>query len=109
MYKGILAIKSLHNFINSRPENSNGYTEKLKVKYSATTAIAGKFPNGTGFLEYLLAKEAVPLSWNNYCALMEADCVIWEGKADELSKGVLLLENSKNEVVKKNLCLAFAR
>ena len=34
------------------------YKEELKIKYIATTAIAGEFSNGTGFLEYLLAKEA---------------------------------------------------
>ena len=77
--------------------------------YSATTVIAGKFPNGTRFLEYLVAKEAVPLSWDNYCGLSDVDQVIWKGRVDELSKAMLLLANSKNEADKKDLCHAFAQ
>ena len=68
-YKGVVTIKSLYNFTNPRPEDPYGYKKELNVKYSARTAIAVKFPNATGFLEYLLAKEETPLSWNHYCGL----------------------------------------
>ena len=66
LYKGVIATKSLLNFTNFRPKNSHRYEEELKIKFNAMTAIAGKFPNGKGFPDYLLAKEVAPLSWNDY-------------------------------------------
>ena len=39
LYKEVIAIKSLHDSINPRPEDFYGYREVLKVKYSATTTI----------------------------------------------------------------------
>ena len=62
-------IKSLHNFTNFKPEDPHRYKKELNVKYDAATAIVEKFPNETGFLEKLLAKETVPLTWNNYCGM----------------------------------------
>lgn len=94
-YKGVTAIKVLFCFVNHRLDDSQGYKEELKVKYSVTMTISGKFPNWTGFLEYLLAKEVAPLNWVDYCALSEANWIIWEGKADGLSKSVFLLVNLK--------------
>ena len=56
LYKGVITTKLLLNFTNPRPDDLNGYTEELKIKYSAMKAIAREFPNGTEFLEYLLTK-----------------------------------------------------
>ena len=99
----------LHISTNPKPEDSHGYKEELNDKYSVITAISRKFPNGTEFLEYLLAKEVTPLNQNDYCGLPEADWVRLEGRADELLKAMLLRENSKNKAAKKDCCLAFAQ
>ena len=41
--------------------------------------------------------------------MSEVNQVILEGRADDLSKTMLLLLNSKNEAAKKNLFLTFAQ
>ena len=68
-YEGVIATKWLLNFTNPRLEDPHEHKEELKVKYSATPAVAGKFPNGIVFLEILLAKKTALLDWNNYCTL----------------------------------------
>ena len=50
-YKVVVVVKSLHNFTNPRATDPNGFKEEVKVKYDATMAIVGKFPNRTVFLE----------------------------------------------------------
>ena len=66
----LLQLNHIHNFTNSKPEDPHGYKVELKVRYNATTAIARKLPNRTGFLVKLLTKETVPLDWNNYCRMI---------------------------------------
>ena len=68
-YKTVVAIKLLHNFTAFKLEDPHGCKEELKVKNNAKMAITGKFPNGTGLLEILLAKEQVSLYCNNYCGM----------------------------------------
>ena len=46
-YKIAVAVKSLHNYTNLKPDNPHGFKEELKVKYNTTLAIVGKFPNRT--------------------------------------------------------------
>ena len=47
LYKGVIILKLLHIFTNPRPEDHHGYKKEFKVKNSAMTEIAGKFPSGT--------------------------------------------------------------
>ena len=108
-YKGVIATKFLLNFTNPRPDDPHEYKEELKIKYSVMTIIAGKFPNGTGLLKYLLAKEIIPLNCIDYFGLSKADWVTWKGRIDELWEAMLILANSKNEVAKKDLPLTFAQ
>ena len=67
-YKIAVAVKSLHNYTNLKPDNPHGFKEELKVKYNATLAIVGKFPNGTALMEKLL-KEDGGKPRNNYCKM----------------------------------------
>ena len=50
-YKIAIAVKPLHNYTNLKPGNPHGLIEELKVKYEATLAIVGKFPNRTALME----------------------------------------------------------
>ena len=64
--------------------------EQVKIKYEATKAIVGKFPNnGIATLMALLSKVLVPLDWPGYCALLEADQLVWELRADALNQARL--------------------
>ena len=63
-YKIVVVIKPLHNFTNSTQEVPHGYKEEVKVKYDTRMAIVRNFPNGTRFLEMLLAKEKILLNSN---------------------------------------------
>ena len=53
-YKIAVAVKLLHNYSNPEPNNPHRFKEDLKIKYKATLAIVGKFPNETGVMEQLL-------------------------------------------------------
>ena len=53
----VVAVKSLHNFSNSKPNDPHAFKGELKIKFGALSAIVGKFPNGTGVLEHLLKAE----------------------------------------------------
>ena len=55
-YKISVAVKSLHNDSNPKPNNPNGFKE-LKIKYKATLAIVGKFPKRIRVMEQLLKAE----------------------------------------------------
>ena len=50
----VVAVKSLHNFSSSKPNDAYAFKEELKIKFDAVLAIVGKFPNGTGVMEQLL-------------------------------------------------------
>ena len=57
-YKVVVTVKSLNNFTNPRADDPHGFKKEVKVKYDATMAIVGKFPDGTAFLEQLLVADA---------------------------------------------------
>ena len=54
-YKQVIAIKLLNTYTNDEPQDPHGFKEQVKIKYKATKAIAGKFPNGTAVLMELLS------------------------------------------------------
>ena len=103
-YKQVVAIKSLNTY------TPHCFKEQVKIKYEATKAIAGKFPNGTAALIELLSK-ALPalLDWAGYCVWLEADQFVWKLRADALNQSILYLMNSKNENAKKDLRLAYSK
>ena len=49
-YKQVVAVKSMNNYTNNEPYDPHGFKEQVKIKYEATKAVAGKFPNGTATL-----------------------------------------------------------
>ena len=72
-YKNILVVKSLNNFSNAKLNDPHRFKEELKIKYDAILAVIGIFPDGTGPMLALLAPEATPLDWDNYCGMTVAD------------------------------------
>ena len=57
------------NYTNNKKYNPHGFKEQVKIKYEATKAIAGKFPNGTTALMELLSNaQPAALDWDGYCA-----------------------------------------
>ena len=75
----------LNTYTNNEPQDIHGYKEQVKIKYKATKAIMGKFPNGTTAQMELLSKALVLLKWAGYCALSEKDQLVWEVRADALN------------------------
>ena len=59
----------MNNYTNNEPYNLHGFKESIKIKYEATKAITGKFPNETAALMELLTNTLPPLDWVAYCAL----------------------------------------
>ena len=108
-YKQVVAVKLLNNFSNNKPHDPHGYKEEAKIKYNSVKAIAGKCPNGIATMMALLVAEAVPLDWDEYCALTLNEQLTWEERGDELTKAIPYLMNSKNEHAKKDLCLAYSQ
>ena len=82
--------------------------EQVKIKYEDTKAIVGKFSNNgmIATLMALLSKVLVPLDWTGYCALPEADQLVWELRANALNQPMLYLMNSKNKNANKDSRLA---
>ena len=107
-YKQVVAIKSMNNYTNNEPHNTRGFKDQVNIKYEATKAIAGKFPNGTAALMELLSNSPVSVDWAGYCALPEADQLMWELRANALNQSMLYLMNLKNEDDKENLHLAYS-
>ena len=69
----------MNNYTNNEPYDPHSFKEQVKIKYEATKAIAGKFPNGTATLMELLSNaQPVALDWAGYCALPEANQLVWE-------------------------------
>ena len=68
-YKQVVAIKWLNTYSNNEPQTPHGYKGQVKIKYKATKAIDGKFPNRTTALMELLSNALVPLDWDGYFAL----------------------------------------
>ena len=46
----------MNTYTNNNPQDSHAYKEQVNIKYEATKAIVGKFPNGTAALIKLLSK-----------------------------------------------------
>ena len=61
----VVAVQSLHNFSNSKPNDPHAFKEQLKIKFGAVSAIVGKFPKGTGVLELLFKAENPPQDWGD--------------------------------------------
>ena len=108
-YKIVVAVKSMNNFTNNKPNDPHGFKEELKIKYDAVLAVVGKFPNGTGPMLELLKAETVPLDWAAYCAMSIADQESWERKGDACTKAMLILMNSKNDAAKRDLRLSYSQ
>ena len=54
-YKQVVTIKSLNTYTNNEVHDPNGFKEQVKIKYEATKAIIGRFPNGTATLVHLFS------------------------------------------------------
>ena len=86
------------------------FKEQVKIKYEATKVIVGRFPNGTATLMHLLLSNAEkPLDWDAYCALPVEEQLAQEQRADALNPSMIYLMNSKNEIAKKDLHLAYSQ
>ena len=89
----------MNNYTNNKPYNPEGFKEQVKIKYEATKAIAGKFPNGmVALMELLSRAQPVAFNWAGYCTLTPDVHLMWEQRADELNQLMLYLMNSKNEL-----------
>ena len=99
----------MNNYTNNEPYNSHSFKEQIKIKYEATTAIAGKFPNGTAALMELLTNAQPTLDWAAYCALTVGQQLVWELRADVLHPAMLFFVNSKNKTAKKDLRMAYSQ
>ena len=109
LYKQVMAIKSLNTYINNDTNDPHGFKEQVKIKYEATKAIVGRYPNGTATLTHLLSKVEPALDWDGYCALPAARRLKWETRADALNQAIIYIMNSKNEIAKKDLHLAYSQ
>ena len=49
------------------------------------------------------------LDWDGYCVLPAETRLIWETRADTLTQGMIFIMNSKNEIAKKDLQLAYSQ
>ena len=88
-----MVVKALNNFSNAKPNDPHGFKEDLKIKNNAVLAIIGKLPNGIGPMLELLKPEAPTLNWDDYCALMATERLVWEERGDASTKAMLLLMN----------------
>ena len=102
-YKQVVAVKSLNTYTNNDVTDPHGFKEQAKIKYEATKAIVGRFPNGTATLMHLLSKAEPALDWDDYCVLPAAGRLNWGTRADALNLARIYIMNSKNEIVKKDL------
>ena len=49
------------------------------------------------------------LDWDGYCVLPAETQLIWERRDDALTQGMIFIMNSKNEIAKKDLRLAYSQ
>ena len=108
-YKKVVAIKSLNTYTNNNITDPHGFKEQAKIKYEATKAIVGRFPNETATLVHLLSNAEPALDWDDYCALPAAGRLDWETRADALNLAIIYIMNSKNEIARKDLRLAYSQ
>ena len=99
----------LNTFTNNDPQDPHGFKEQVKIKFEATKAIVGRFPNGTAALTHLLSKAEPPLIWDQYCAMPEDNRLVWEQRVDALNQAMIYVMNSKNETARKDLRLAYSQ
>ena len=101
----------MNTYTNNEVHDPNGFKELVKIKYKASKAIhvVGRFPNGTATLTHLLSKAEPALDWDGYCALGAEARLEWETRADALTQGMIFIMNSKNEMAKKDLQLAYSQ
>ena len=99
----MIAIKSLHNFVNHNPKDVYQFKDDVKTKFGATKAVSGKFPNGTMCMEYLLKAQTTPQTFDDWRLMNDVDRAKWEKKGDALNQAMLVLMNSKNESAKTTL------
>ena len=83
-----MAAKLLNNFSNSKPHDTHGFKEEVKIKYNFLKVIARKFPNGTAAMMILLAAETIPLNRVAYCTLLLDKQHALEEKGNDLSNGL---------------------
>ena len=55
-YEQVVAIKSLNSYTNNDSNDPHRFKQQVKIKFKATKAIVGRFPNGTAALTHLLSK-----------------------------------------------------
>ena len=100
----------MNNYTNNEVHDPNGLKEQVKIKYEATKAIVRRFPNGTATLMHLLSSaEPDALDWDGYCALPAETRLVWETRANALNQAMIFIMNSKNEITKKDLRLAYSQ
>lgn len=114
-YKSTLALKSLLNFSNEKPSDPHTFKEELKTKFQATLAITNRFPNGTVYMEEMLRRHKdddgneKPLTIENYFAMDAEQQAFWENEGNKLNMSMLILFNSKNEPMKRELSVAYSQ
>ena len=100
----------MNTYTNNEVNDPHGFKEQVKIKYKATKAIVGRFPNGTATLRHLLSNaEPNALDWDGYCALLAEIQLVCETRADALNQVMIFIMNSKNEITKKDLQLAYSQ
>ena len=107
-YKQVVTIKLLNTYTNNHPNDPHGFKEQVKIKFEATKAIVGRFPNGTTALMHLFSKAETALDWDDYCALSEEERLVLEQRTDTLNQSMIYRMDSKNVTAKKDLCLAYS-
>ena len=109
-YNQVVAIKSFKIYTNNKVHDPNGFKDQVKIKYEAIKATVGRFPNGTAILMHLLSNdEPDAFDWDGYCALPAERRLAWEERADALNQAMSYIMNSKNEIAKKDLQLAYSQ
>ena len=58
---------------------------------------------------YLLSNAEPALDWDGCCALSADDWFKWERRANALTQGIIYIMNSKDEIAKKDLQLAYSQ
>lgn len=70
--------------------------------------IANHFPNGTVYLTELLSRKKPLLALEDLYALSSAERAVCKKKGDKLTQSMILLNNSKNEPMKRALSIAYS-
>ena len=106
-YKACIAVKSLNNFTIPKITDPFNYVEDLKTKFYASKALTGRFPNGTIYMETMLAQDNKTIE--DWYKMDDTSKTAWETKGDKLNLAMLFLCGSKNDDMKKDLRVSFAQ